>query len=100
HTRWPRDWSSDVCSSDLLGRSKQKDDILAHTRYLNGHVLYPYRRLDDAVRMDAQNYDPNLGTPLYDETVVMLGTVLAKTRKFEEIGRASCRERVERRGGE
>src|SRR5215510_15211911 len=20
HTRWPRDWSSDVCSSDLLGR--------------------------------------------------------------------------------
>src|SRR6266508_5146648 len=24
HTRWPRDWSSDVCSSDLLGR-----DLLA-----------------------------------------------------------------------
>src|SRR5690625_6213433 len=21
HTRWPRDWSSDVCSSDLVGRS-------------------------------------------------------------------------------
>src|SRR5207253_4588570 len=20
HTRWPRDWSSDVCSSDLVGR--------------------------------------------------------------------------------
>src|SRR5215208_7686268 len=20
HTRWPRDWSSDVCSSDLAGR--------------------------------------------------------------------------------
>src|SRR5207253_6619930 len=20
HTRWPRDWSSDVCSSDLFGR--------------------------------------------------------------------------------
>src|SRR5207253_7509692 len=24
HTRWPRDWSSDVCSSDLL------DDVAAH----------------------------------------------------------------------
>src|SRR5262245_41246369 len=71
---------------EALGRSKQKDDILAHTRYLNGHVLYPYRRLDDAVRMDAQNYDPNGGTPLYDETVVMLGTVLAKTRQFEDGG--------------
>src|SRR5207253_1329036 len=22
HTRWPRDWSSDVCSSDLLAASK------------------------------------------------------------------------------
>src|SRR5439155_3041348 len=21
HTRWPRDWSSDVCSSDLIGRA-------------------------------------------------------------------------------
>src|SRR5207253_6324547 len=22
HTRWPRDWSSDVCSSDLLSRAR------------------------------------------------------------------------------
>src|SRR5439155_10235288 len=22
HTRWPRDWSSDVCSSDLLSRKR------------------------------------------------------------------------------
>src|SRR5207253_3917058 len=22
HTRWPRDWSSDVCSSDLIGMTK------------------------------------------------------------------------------
>jgi hypothetical protein len=71
---------------EALSRSKQKEDILAHTRYLNGTVLYPYRRLDDAVRMDAQNYDPNGGTPLYDQTVVMLGTVLAKTRQFEDGG--------------
>ena len=71
---------------EALGRSKQKDDVLVHTRYLNGHVLYPYRQLDDAVRMDSQNYDPNLGTPLYDQVVVMLGTVLAKTRQFEDGG--------------
>src|SRR5207253_8675800 len=24
HTRWPRDWSSDVCSSDLVGARKGK----------------------------------------------------------------------------
>src|SRR5215208_7850798 len=23
HTRWPRDWSSDVCSSDLLSRARR-----------------------------------------------------------------------------
>jgi hypothetical protein len=71
---------------EALARSKQKEDILAHTRYLNGHVLYPYRRLEDAVRMDSQNYDPNLGTPLYDQLAVLLGTVLAKTRQFEDGG--------------
>src|SRR5207253_5538264 len=26
HTRWPRDWSSDVCSSDLLGRRSIRAD--------------------------------------------------------------------------
>ena len=71
---------------EALKRSKQKEDILAHTRYLNGHVLYPYRRIDEAICMDSHNYDPNLGTPLYDQIVVMLGTVLAKTRQFEDGG--------------
>src|SRR5690625_1501903 len=27
HTRWPRDWSSDVCSSDLLGSDRHQADI-------------------------------------------------------------------------
>ena len=38
--------------------------------------------IEQAVRMTAQNYDPNLGTPLYDQTVVLLGTVLAKAQEF------------------
>src|SRR5207253_7537691 len=28
HTRWPRDWSSDVCSSDLTGRGQYIDVCL------------------------------------------------------------------------
>jgi len=71
---------------ESLLASKQKDDVLVHTRYLNGFVLYPYTRLEDAVRMTSQNYDPNQGTPLYDQTVVLLGTVLAKAREFEAAG--------------
>ena len=71
---------------DALAQARQRDDVLVHTRYLNGHVLYPYRQLADAVRMDASNYNPNLGTPLYDQLAVLLGTVLVKAEEFEEAG--------------
>lgn len=71
---------------DALSTSNQKDSILVHTRYLNGHVLYPYCPLNQAVRMDAGNYQPNQGTPLYDQTVVLLGTVLAKSQEFADNG--------------
>jgi len=73
-----------------LQGAKQKDSILVHTRYLNGSVLYPYVKLDDAKKMDGHNYNPNGGTPLYDQTVVILGTVLAKTKEFEDCG-VPCR---------
>jgi len=36
--------------------------------------------------MDAGNYQPNEGTPLYDQTVVLLGTVLAKSQEFADNG--------------
>lgn len=71
---------------DALAASKQKDGILVHTRYLNGTVLFPYAPLAGAVRMDGHNYNPNEGTPLYDQTLVLLGTVLAKAQEFAENG--------------
>jgi hypothetical protein len=71
---------------DSLSASKQKDGVLVHTRYLNGKVLYPYCALGGAVRMDSKNFDPGLGTPLYDQAVVLLGTVLAKARQFAQAG--------------
>lgn len=71
---------------DALIDSKQKDDILVHTKYLNGDVLYPYCYIDQAVKMDSHNYNPNKGTPLYDQSVVLMGTVLAKTKEFADNG--------------
>jgi hypothetical protein len=71
---------------DALSASKQRDGILAHTRYLNGHVLSPYCLVAHAARMTPQNYDPALGTPLYDQTVVLLATVLAKAQEFAGAG--------------
>jgi len=71
---------------DALEASKQREGVLVHTRYLNGEVLCPYAPLADAVRMTRHNYNPCLGTPLYDQTVVLLGTVLAKSQEFADNG--------------
>ncbi len=69
-----------------LGASKQSGDVFVHTRYLNGHVLFPYAPLDGAVQMTTQNYSADKGTPLYDQSVVVLGTVLAKAQEFAQAG--------------
>ncbi len=86
-----------------LESSKQAPHILVHTAYLNGHVLFPYLPLavldpqgqPGAARylrnsavcdLDDRNYDPRLGTPLYDQTVVLLGRVLAKYQEFADAG--------------
>ncbi len=71
---------------EALARSRQGDDILVHNRYLNGEVLYPYTPLAQAKRMTSANYDPCKGTPLYDQTVVLLATVLAKSQEFADNG--------------
>src|SRR5690625_3216570 len=39
HTRWPRDWSSDVCSSDLVSRlawSKRNTRLMEHFDSVRG----------------------------------------------------------------
>jgi len=71
---------------EALASSKQSGEVLAHTRYLNGFVLTPYTALEHAVKMTAQNYHPNLGTPLYDQTAVVLGTVIAKSQQLAQAG--------------
>ncbi len=71
---------------DSLINSKQKNNILMHTKYLNGIVLFEYDYIDKATRLDSQNYTADGQTPLYDETVVILGTVLAKAKEFMDNG--------------
>ena len=71
---------------DALAKSKQSGEVLAHTRYLNGAVLFPYTQLVHATKMNAANYDPCHGTPLFDQTVVLLGTVIAKAQELAQAG--------------
>lgn len=98
-TMMPDDSSSIACAGntaavrdghnlvlDAMAASKQSGEVLAHTRYLNGTVLFPYGALDQAVRMSPHNYDPSLGTPLYDQAMVLLGTVLAKSQALSAAG--------------
>ncbi len=78
-----------IITDALLG-SKQKNNVLAHCRYLNGKILYPYVPIDQAERLTHKNYGANGGTPLYDQTAVMLATVLAKTQECADAG-VPCR---------
>src|SRR5207249_5352408 len=97
HTRSKRDWSSDVCSSDLIGRELRAFET-------------PFGRAGFLICNDRWN-------PMIARTVVLDGArillipsygskrksqneaVLARARENGEIGRASCRERGEMRVG-
>jgi hypothetical protein len=98
-TQMPDDSSSIACAGnadavrdghnfvlDALAASKQAGEVLAHTRYLNGHVLFPYTQLAQAQKLTPANYDPRLGTPLHDQSVVLLGTVIAKAQELAQAG--------------
>jgi hypothetical protein len=77
---------------DALKGAKQAGDVLISCRYLNEGaqaphgVLYPYRPLDGAEVLDSSNYNPNGGTPLYDQVAVTLTGVAAKMAEFEQGG--------------
>jgi hypothetical protein len=71
---------------EALGKSKQSGEVLAHTRYLNGEVLFPYTALQHAKTMTTANYNPCHGTPLFDQSVVLLGTVIAKAQELAQAG--------------
>lgn len=80
---------------EALKGAKQSGAVLISCRYLNesvgtdGGVLYPYRPLDGAEELTTGNYDPNGGTPLYDQAAVTLTGVAAKVAEFEQGGVAA-----------
>src|SRR5690625_7872867 len=76
HTRWPRDWSSDVCSSDLA----QMEQAL-HRRGFDEEVITTVLgEFDDAGLIDDRAFAK---------------AWVSSRHHSREIGRASCRERVE-----
>src|SRR5206468_9189244 len=80
HTRSDRDWSSDVCSSDL---DRQLGRVIAALAELGMADVAP-------------GVDQVLGGPVLVAVGVPGGVVVVlRDRIVQQIGRASCRERVE-----
>src|SRR5690606_39378490 len=86
HTRFSRDWSSDVCSSDLMTQSPEVRQLLpllpAEDEHLQHSWDYIYEPDDAGELLDGL-------LTRYIESQVYQGVVENK------IGRASCRERGE-----
>src|SRR5207253_6492646 len=95
HTSWPRDWSSDVCSSDLgAGVLLRGRDGVPETG--NG---YGSKQTNNGY--DNHDFDERESGPVYcvhgipDFLWFVSLCVAADWRAHRQIGRASCRERVE-----
>src|SRR5437870_8004129 len=91
HTRWPRDWSSDVCSSDLvLVHGVEQARIgKAIVLVLGADALIPVGRAH-AVIGPIDGVAGVVAAVGADDDAATLGEA--------QIGRASCRERVESGG--
>src|SRR5699024_11510408 len=85
HTRSKRDWSSDVCSSDL--------DTITSAKNPTDKALPGYRRMNPMVFCGMYPVDANRYNDLR-EALERLELNDSSLRYEAEIGRASCRERV------
>src|SRR5699024_11256904 len=81
HTRSKRDWSSDVCSSDLHRTGHAEADQVGAMAQIAQLLLRT--RLPDAVG--------HRGQPVAE---ALMGALVGVEGAAAEIGRASCRERV------
>src|SRR5690606_40576854 len=91
HTRFSRDWSSDVCSSDLVGTFGLSDLVFCFFSDFLVFLRRCYRFLGFFLRLFF-NFLFFLGNLLYHWA---LGRLCRNNRLGGfKIGRASCRERV------
>src|SRR5207253_7393839 len=94
-TRWPRDWSSDVCSSDLQDASRVEVRLRDFAR---GAAMARVIRVDGVERGCRVGGGSETEHPFAMRQVITRSGVLhddgLAAREVAQIGRASCRERV------
>src|SRR5690606_41188378 len=95
HTRFSRDWSSDVCSSDLVSWSQLGSDG-AWQSWLAAEELEPFQPSNAGVEYVWSRFmQPVFGQPL-KRVAAWVGQGDKSTG--DKIGRAACRERGGRGG--
>src|SRR5690606_40621658 len=89
HTRFSRDWSSDVCSSDLgLEPQAHLMDLVAH------HLAHHKLAVADGQHLALGEAGAKLFAQVTAHALVALAVRHREAVKIHEIGRASCRGRV------
>src|SRR5207253_4655362 len=94
--RWPRDWSSDVCSSDLnQPRVLPLNDLLRHFIDHRKSVVIRRTRFDLKKALERAHLLRGLALALANiDQVIKIIRASKDPKEAKEIGRASCRERV------
>src|SRR5207245_8279565 len=92
HTRCYRDWSSDVCSSDLDGLLRLAVDYSAREAIFRAAC-----RFYKVTELSRDSFARVLGEVNHDGAADV--DLLIRTGGEQKIGRASCRERVWMRDG-
>src|SRR5439155_6324338 len=95
-TRWPRDWSSDVCSSDLMRHAIAVEGL---TKRFRAAVVVRDVSFAVAPGEIVGLLGPN-GAGKTTTIQMLLGIIRPTAGRIEilgldQIGRVSCRERVE-----
>src|SRR5690606_41073093 len=94
HTRFSRDWSSDVCSSDLWAKNAYQtgeEALFERIRIYNEIDIRSNYYIANFIRQNAGRRK-NTNLRWRDSDLEVLEN---SGRVADEIGRASCRERVE-----
>src|SRR5690606_39287124 len=91
HTRFSRDWSSDVCSSDLSVKPVTPIDIPPQ------ETAFSALGLNDALAFSVAEKGYLEPTPIQAQAIPLVlegRDVIGSAQTGTEIGRASCRARV------
>src|SRR5690606_41094228 len=92
--RFSRDWSSDVCSSDLAGRTKKRGKVIIQS-YDPGHRILQQVTAHDYMEMfEEQLYEREQYQYPPSNRIIRITFKHKDYNKLNEaeIGRASCRE--------